>query len=143
MLHRVASFGAILVTSAAVVVGSTGLPAAGAAEVDALARPVSVNAAATTAEPVTRLAGPDRFSASVEISRANFDPGAAIVYVASGLNFPDALAEAPVAAKNGSPILLVATDAIPDSIKTELDRLNPGRIVVFGGVNSVREFVSS
>jgi len=92
---------------------------------------------------VSRLAGADRFSASAAISEKNFTPGVATVFVANGLNFPDALSGAPVAAKAGAPVLLVAPGSIPDSVATELDRLNPGRIVVLGGVNSVSESVKS
>ena len=103
--------------------------------------PTAVPTAAPTATPqspaVTRLAGPDRFAASADVSRRNFSPGVATVYVANGLNFPDALSGAPVAARDGAPILLVSPTTLPASIAQEIDRLNPGRIVVLGGVNSV------
>ncbi len=90
-----------------------------------------------TTGTVTRLSGPDRFSASAGISAATFATGVATVYVANGLKFPDALSGAPVAAKDGAPILLVLSDSIPDSIRAELTRLQPAKIVVLGGVNSV------
>ncbi|PRY68885.1 carboxypeptidase family protein [Glaciihabitans tibetensis] len=96
-----------------------------------------------TAGTVTRLAGADRFAASAAISAESFDAGVETVYVANGLNFPDALAGAPVAAKDGSPILLVTPSAVPAPIEAELKRLKPGRIVVLGGVNSVSEAVNS
>ncbi|PRY68886.1 putative cell wall-binding protein [Glaciihabitans tibetensis] len=91
----------------------------------------------TTVTGVTRYSGADRFAASAAISAANFDAGVATVYIANGLNFPDALAGAPVAAKDGSPILLVTSDGIPTSIGTELTRLKPGRIVILGGTASI------
>ena len=96
----------------------------------------------TVESPVTRLAGADRFSASASISQENFSAGVAKVFVANGLNFPDALSGAPVAAKAGAPVLLVAPGSIPDSIAKELDRLQPGEIVVLGGVNSVSDAVA-
>jgi hypothetical protein len=82
---------------------------------------------------VTRLAGPDRYATAVEISKATFPNGnVPVVYIATGLNFPDALAGAPAAALGGGPLLLVAPDAIPSVVATELARLKPARIVVLG-----------
>lgn len=104
---------------------------------------VQTHLATYTTGGVTRLAGADRFAASADISAKNFESGVPVVYVTNGLNFPDALAGAPVAAKDGAPILLVTPGSVPDSIATELDRLNPGRIVVLGGVNSVSESVQA
>ena len=90
-----------------------------------------------TMAPVTRLSGPDRFATSAAISAINFDPGVPVVYIANGLNFPDALSGAPVAGKNGSPVLLVPPDSIPPVIQAELSRLRPARIVVLGGESVV------
>lgn len=91
---------------------------------------------------VTRLAGPDRFSTSAAVSLASFSPGVATVYVANGLNFPDALSAGPVGAKSGSPVLLVYPDSVPDVIQTELTRLRPANIVVLGGLNTVSSGVA-
>ncbi|PRY69349.1 putative cell wall binding repeat protein [Glaciihabitans tibetensis] len=141
-IRRAAVIALIAAAAAAVVVVSTALP------VDAsVSSGAGTNAIATTsriADPsITRLEGVDRFSASAAISEANFVPGVVTVYVANGINFPDALSGAPVAAKNGSPILLVTADAIPDPVRGELERLNPENIVVLGGVNSVSQTVES
>ena len=86
---------------------------------------------------IDRFSGPDRFDASAAISRANFSPDLPTVYVTNGFNFPDALSGAPVAAKDGAPILLVAPGDIPAAIAGELTRLAPGRIVILGGPASV------
>ena len=93
--------------------------------------------------PVERLAGADRFDASASISKASFDPGVAVAYVANGLKFPDALSGAPVAGKNNSPVLLVTSDGIPASIAAELARLKPKKIVVLGGTVSVSAAVQA
>jgi len=87
--------------------------------------------------PIERLFGPDRFSASADISSRNFPSGVDVAYVTNGYNFPDALSGAPVAAKNDGPVLLVAPGSIPESIRAELVRLEPKSIVILGGVNSV------
>jgi|GEM_PF-3340064 len=90
---------------------------------------------------VTRLAGTDRYSTAVAISRASFQPGVPVAYVSSGLDFPDALAGAPVAAMNGAPILLVRPTSIPSAVTAELKRLTPKRIIVLGGAGVVSEKV--
>lgn len=104
---------------------------------------VATQLATQTAGGVTRWSGDDRFATSAAISAANFSPGAPVVYVANGHNFPDALSAAPVAGKNGAPVLLVQADAIPPVIQAELARLRPGRIVVLGGESSVQLAVAT
>ncbi len=66
-----------------------------------------------------------------------------MVYIASGADFPDALAGAPVAGRDAAPLLLVAPTSIPAVVKTELTRLKPGRIVVLGGTGAVSDTVKS
>lgn len=91
--------------------------------------------------PTRRVAGADRYETSAAISAANYQPGVATAYVASGENFPDALAGAPIAGKTGGPMLLVRGTSIPPSVAAELTRLRPGRIVVLGGPATVAESV--
>lgn len=90
---------------------------------------------------VHRIAGSDRFAASANISQRTFPAGAPIAYVASGLNFPDALSAAALAGAAGGPLLLVAPGSVPSLILQELRRLDPERIVVAGGPASVSESV--
>ena len=88
--------------------------------------------AAYTTGTVTRIAGPDRYATAAAISATTYAPGVAVTYVATGLNFPDALAGAAAAGSQGAPVLLVGTDEIPSATATELNRLQPGRIVILG-----------
>ncbi|MEA2024242.1 MAG: cell wall-binding repeat-containing protein [Actinomycetota bacterium] len=61
-------------------------------------------------------------------------PGATpVVYVATGLNFPDALGAGPVAGIGDAPILLVQQHTIPAATRNELTRLHPDKIVIVGG----------
>jgi putative cell wall-binding protein len=105
--------------------------------INSVSTKVETDLATLTAGAVQRFDGVDRFSASANISAQNFAAPADTVYVANGLNFPDALSGAPVAALHGSPVLLVAPNSLPTAIRAEIDRLSPRRIVVLGGVNSV------
>jgi putative cell wall-binding protein len=92
--------------------------------------------------PVTRLQGVDRFATAATISQSAFTPGATnVAFVATGLNYPDALAGVPAAARFGGPILLTATDSIPDPTAAELSRLDLDRIYVLGGSAVVSDTV--
>jgi putative cell wall-binding protein len=80
-----------------------------------------------------RLAGADRFATAAAISRAAFAPGVDTAFIATGANFPDALAGAPASAALGGPLLLVSATSTPAATRTELGRLKPKRIVILGG----------
>lgn len=88
---------------------------------------------APTSPIVSRIDGTDRYSTAAKISGANYDPGVETVYIATGLTYPDALAGAARAGAEGVPVLLVKPDAIPAATRFELERLNAGELVVFGG----------
>jgi putative cell wall-binding protein len=89
---------------------------------------------------VTRLAGSDRYATAAAISRSAFAAGVPLVYVATGLDFADALAGSAAAGHLGVPVLLVSK-GLPGSTAAELARLKPGRIVVLGGPGAVPESV--
>ncbi len=102
----------------------------------ALALPAGVPRLATT-----RLSGADRYATAAAVSAATFAPGVPVVYIASGLAFPDALSAAPAAATQGGPVLLVTTTAIPPPTAAELTRLHPQRIAVLGGLGAISQGV--
>lgn len=92
----------------------------------------------------TRVSGADRFEASANIAkRAYPTPGIPVAYVATGLNYPDALTAGALAAHTGGPLLLTLTDGVPSSVYTEIHRLDPDRIVIVGGPASVSSMAES
>jgi putative cell wall-binding protein len=93
--------------------------------------------AAPTGAAVERLAGSDRYATAAAISRSSFAARASTVFIATGENFPDALAGSPAAAQANGPILLTRAAALPAVTATELARLRPSRIVILGGTGSV------
>ena len=97
-------------------------------------------AAQTVIEPfsagVHRLAGSDRFATAVAISQ-RFAAHVPVVYVATGMDFPDALTAAAAAAQLGGPLLLTRADALPVPVRAEIVRLAPERVVVVGGESAV------
>ena len=81
----------------------------------------------------SRVAGGDRYATAAAVSRASFAAGVPVAYVATGLNYPDALAGGPAAGRQGGPVLLTDARNLPQATRDELARLRPGRIVVLGG----------
>ncbi len=94
-------------------------------------------------EDVSRLAGADRYATAAAISTATFGAGVPVAFVATGGNFPDALAGAAAAAYLNGPVLLTAGSSLPSSTANELARLKPGRIVILGGTGAVSKGVAS
>ncbi|MCS5735910.1 cell wall-binding repeat-containing protein [Herbiconiux daphne] len=95
------------------------------------------------APTVTRVGGADRYAVSAGISAMSFAPERAVAYVASGEVFPDALSGSAAAGLKGGPVLLVTKNSIPAAVATELTRLDPDRIVVLGGTNTVSDAVQT
>jgi putative cell wall-binding protein len=92
--------------------------------------------ASTYAGSVVRLAGADRYATGVKISRTLWSR-ADTVYVASGIGYADALSGGALAATQGAPILLSDTKQLPASVRQELVRLAPTKVVLLGGVASL------
>lgn len=104
----------------------------------------SVNrwSASTVAVPlaVQRFGGVDRYSTAIAMS-STFDPGVGVLYIARGSAYPDALSAAPAAAAAGGPLLLVTTTELPTAVKTEIQRLEPKKIIVVGSTGSINAAV--
>jgi putative cell wall-binding protein len=91
----------------------------------------------------TRIAGTDRYRTAAMLSASTFAAGVATAYVASGSTWPDALAAVPHAARAGAPLLLTGHASLPSAVRTELQRLQPGRIIVVGGTRVVSSAVGA
>ncbi len=97
------------------------------------------------APTLERWSGIDRYATSRAVAAAAFPNGANTVYIATGENFPDALASSAVAGVNRAPVLLVAGSGstIDDATREALLTLGPTRIIVAGGEPSVSAAVFS
>jgi putative cell wall-binding protein/uncharacterized protein YkwD len=99
---------------------------------------------ASYATRVTRQAGSDRWSTGQTVSTRAFSPSTSdIVYIAYGNGWPDSVAGTAAAAQVPGPILLVRTYSIPSATRQELARLNPERIMIFGGTAVVANSVTT
>ncbi|HEX5589164.1 MAG TPA: cell wall-binding repeat-containing protein [Candidatus Limnocylindrales bacterium] len=107
------------------------------------ALPLASPTAAANGITLLRYAGSDRYATAAAISAASFEPGVSTAYIATGRDFPDALAGAAAAAADDAPTLLVTATTIPDATRQELGRLKPGRIVILGGPSVVSTSVGN
>ena len=89
---------------------------------------------------ITRKSGKNRFDTSLDIARSYFE-NAATAVVANGMEFADALAAAPYAAKMNAPIILVNQTRINQPIKDYLPMSKINRMVVVGGDAAISEAV--
>lgn len=104
-----------------------------------LALDVSATAASSISS-VSRYSGADRYEVAVNIAH-EYAPNVDVVYIAKGTDYPDALSAAPAAAASHGPLLLTQPNTLPPSVRAELQRLTPKKIVVVGGTASVSEAV--
>jgi hypothetical protein len=98
---------------------------------------------APSAGDVSRWAGADRFATAAAVSASAFPGGADVAFVATGANFPDALAGGPAGGVLGGPILLTDRDTIPQATLDELRRLGPSQVVILGGAAVVTDNVAT
>ncbi|MCA0151575.1 cell wall-binding repeat-containing protein [Rossellomorea vietnamensis] len=87
---------------------------------------------------ITRIGGDDRFQTAAKI--ADYLPSDQAI-VANGRNFPDALAVAPYAAKNGIPIVLTESTDLPESTKEITDEKED--TIIVGGEGVISSTVAS
>jgi putative cell wall-binding protein len=88
-----------------------------------------------------RLAGGDRALTSIAVSKRAFPERSEAVVIATGADFPDALAGAPLAAKLGGPLLLTPRTGLTWALRSEVTRLKPARAVILGGTDVVSDVV--
>ena len=88
---------------------------------------------------VERWFGADRYATAAAVSKGTYPQGASRAFLASGENYPDALAGAPVAALAGAPLLRSRKDCVPPSTLAELTRLGVTDLVVLGGTGAVSQ----
>ncbi|MDT0141470.1 cell wall-binding repeat-containing protein [Microbacterium sp. PRC9] len=89
---------------------------------------------------LTRLAGADCYETALATS-LRYAANVPAVFVATGANFPDALAAAAAAATLGGPLVLTPGGALPDNVRAEIVRLAPKKIYLVGGPNAVSDTV--
>ncbi|MBY2478182.1 N-acetylmuramoyl-L-alanine amidase [Clostridioides difficile] len=90
-----------------------------------------------TSAPITELTGSDRYETAVKISKEGWKNGSDKVIIISGDVSIDGIISTPLATTYNAPILLVEKNNVPDSVKSELKRLNPKDVIIIGDENSI------
>ena len=107
----------------------------------AISDDVLQDVADATGAGVERWSGKDRYATAAVIS-GHVD-SADLVYVATGADFPDALAASARAGALDAPVLLVRQDRVPRATIAELERLSPTTIRVLGGEAAISAEVAT
>lgn len=102
-----------------------------------------IAAATPYAGNVERIGGADRYETAALVADWAFDPSVPAAYLASGTDFPDALAGAAAAGHKGAPVLLTKPSSLPDATARSLVALEPAEIVVLGGPSAVSPTVET
>lgn len=97
-----------------------------------------------------RIGGADRYATAAAVATT---PGPAAVgstpgfgptaIVASGVNFPDALASGPISYRNGLPLLLTLPGSLPSSTADALGTLAIDHVLLVGGTTAVSDAVKT
>ncbi len=93
---------------------------------------------------VQRVAGSNRYNTSVALARTFLEESAEHVFIATGVNFPDALAGGVLAAKQGTGVLLVRgdQDTLPDSVAVFISERDMKKAVILGGTSAVCDAIA-
>jgi len=87
---------------------------------------------------VTRYGGADRYSTAALINNKFFPEGSTdTMFLATGENFPDALAGGALAGPLGAPMYLSRTGCTPVSVHNSIVALSPSKTAVLGGTSVV------
>jgi len=103
----------------------------------ALASPAGATADAT----VDRVAGATRYGTAGAVATEAYPDGNGCVIIASGENFPDALAASGLAGADGCPVLLVQKDTVPEETSATIDELGATDATIIGGTGAVSQSV--
>jgi subtilisin family serine protease/putative cell wall-binding protein len=82
---------------------------------------------------IRRFGGVDRFDTCAKINQALYGNNSSTIFVATGFDFPDALAGSVLAGFNNAPIILVGPTQIPDAVLGYITQLNHKKVVTLGG----------
>ena len=86
------------------------------------------------AEDIVRIQGKDRYETAIKIAEEMED--VENIFMVNGRDFPDALSAGAPAAVKGYPIIY-SNEGLPAVSKAYIDQVDPGKVIVVGGLNSV------
>ena len=92
---------------------------------------------------LTRLSGQGRYDTMSRIVQQAYPDTASTVIVASGANYPDALAASGLSGVLDAPIVLTDPNELSTQATEQLNRLNPKTIIIAGGAGAVSDTVGT
>jgi len=89
---------------------------------------------------VRRLAGANRYDTSAKVAAEFRRPQT--VYVATGVDFPDAITASGIAARGSSPVLLTPPHCLAEPARSFVAKVAPAKLVLIGGTVALRGLVA-
>lgn len=91
---------------------------------------------------IDRIAGNDRYETAVNVAYEGwYGSGADEIILATGTDFPDALAAAPLAYYLDAPILLTTRNSLPNSVIEAIHDLDVAKVTIIGGTGVVSQAI--
>jgi putative cell wall-binding protein len=90
---------------------------------------------------VDRIFGKDRYETALEIALQGWGYGTDEIILATGSNFPDALAGAPLAYHKDAPILLTTKGSLHPSVEEAIFELGVNKVTILGGAGVISDQV--
>lgn len=87
-----------------------------------------------------RIYGSNRYETAVALAKSSPSD---ILFIASGENFPDALAATSLAAQYKAPILLSGKESLPSSVENYLKTATPKEVILLGGEAALSKNIES
>lgn len=103
----------------------------------------TLNTVKASVADTQRVAGADRFLTSVAVAKNYFPTATSQVFVVNGLNFPDGLVSAPLAAVKKAPVFLSPGHCLNREVLTQMDRLGASQLTLIGGTTSLNADVAA
>lgn len=107
----------------------------------ALAVLLTVPGIASAAPVITRLAGSNRYQTSVAIAQNGWTQSDTVI-LATGADFPDALAGSVVARKYNAPLLLTPPAGLDAGVAQEIRALQARQVIILGSSSAVSDSVA-
>ncbi|WP_052504487.1 cell wall-binding repeat-containing protein [Rossellomorea aquimaris] len=90
---------------------------------------------------VERIYGADRYETALQVALKGWDSGSDEMILATGANYPDALAGAPLAYHRDAPILLTSKHTLHPSAQKGIEELDVKKVTILGGPGVISDNV--
>ncbi len=102
----------------------------------------SLQGLASLPDGINRVSGADRYETSRNVV-LDGTQNAGQVYLATGSNFPDALAGAALAGSTGGPLFVINSTCVPTQVLTAIHEYRVTKVTLLGGAAALSESVAS